>query len=60
MTHGDNDTQKKEPAVQPISGPAGLDLQPEARVAAARESPRSCTHRRNRDPAVSGLRVWRI
>ena len=38
MTHGDKDTQKKDPAVQPISGPAGLDLQPEARITAACES----------------------
>ena len=39
MTHGDNDTQKKEPAVQPISGPAGLDLNPKP------ESPRRVSRR---------------
>ena len=39
MTHGDNDTQKTEPAVQPISGPAGLDLNPKP------ESPRRVSRR---------------
>jgi type IV secretory pathway VirB10-like protein len=39
VTHGDNDTQKKEPAVQPISGPAGLDLNPKP------ESPRRVSRR---------------
>lgn len=39
MTHGDNDTQKKEPAVQPIAGPAGLDLNPKP------ESPRRVSRR---------------
>ncbi|MGH9628618.1 MAG: hypothetical protein ACRD7E_09815, partial [Bryobacteraceae bacterium] len=28
VTHGDNDTQKEDPVVQTISGPAGLDLNP--------------------------------
>ena len=28
MTHGDKDTQKKDPAVDPISGPSGLVLHP--------------------------------
>ena len=39
MTHGDNDTQKKDPAVAPISGPAGLDLSPKP------ESPRRVSRR---------------
>lgn len=39
MTHGDNDCQNKEPAVQPISGPAGLDLNPKP------ESPRRVSRR---------------
>lgn len=39
MTHGDNDIQKNDPAVQPISGPAGLDLNPKP------ESPRRVSRR---------------
>lgn len=39
MTHGDNDTQTKDPAVPPISGPAGFDLSPKP------ESPRRVSRR---------------
>lgn len=39
MTHGDNETQNNDPEVQPISGPAGLDLNPKP------ESPRRVSRR---------------
>jgi type IV secretion system protein TrbI len=39
VTQGDSDSQNKEPAVQPISGPAGLDLNPKP------ESPRRVSRR---------------
>lgn len=39
MTRGDNDSQSREPAVPPISGPAGLDLRPKP------ESPRRVSRR---------------